>query len=215
MKNRDGTFESWALLVLPLPPSFACAGWLKQMPAWPVCCGQQRCRRLVSTHAVGLPISLMERVARHAPGHAILTSVPRDNDCLEPRRAPLAWEEPAMPQSTFMEASSPPALPATRGPGSGLEVALLQGPRLSRDTWTARSRLDQKILAFLGLKIVDRRTCALMDRDEILQNSRLAERLHCEGKKGRGRTAARGPGSKSFPPFFGHSFEVPREVGGV
>ena len=79
----------------------------------------------------------------------------------------------------------------------------------------AGSILDRKILAFLGLEIVNRRTCALMDHDKILQNSRLAERLHCKGKKGRGRTAARGPGSKSFPPFFGHSFEGPREARGV
>ena len=26
-------------IALPLPPSFACAVWPKQMPAWLVCCG--------------------------------------------------------------------------------------------------------------------------------------------------------------------------------
>ena len=125
MKNRGGTFETWALSVLPLPPSFACARWLMQMPAWPVSCGQRRCHQVVSTDAVGSPIFPMASVARHAPS-ATLASASRDNDVQEPRRAPLAWKEPTMPQSTFVEGGSRPGLRETQCPGKGLMLAHIQ-----------------------------------------------------------------------------------------
>ena len=68
-----------------------------------------------------------------------------------------------------------------------VELALLQGPcmgtakylasgqkrqRKFLETWSAGSGFQLNFLAFLGFELVDRRTCALMDRDEGLQGSR-------------------------------------------
>ena len=57
---------------------------------------------------------------------AILASASGDNDVQEPRRAPLAWKEPTMPQSTFVEGGSRPGLRETPCPGKGLMLAHIQ-----------------------------------------------------------------------------------------
>ena len=140
MKNQRGTFETCDLSVLPPTPSFARAGGLVQIPAWPVRCRQRRCRRVVRTDAIGSPISPMARVARHAPS-AILASVSRGNDFQEPRKAPLAWKDLNVPQSTFVESGSRPGHRKTRNPGKRpmlahtqmVEVALIQEPHVDID----------------------------------------------------------------------------------
>ena len=56
-------------------------------------------------------MSPMTLVARHAPDHAILTNISRDNDFVLAHRADLAWEEPGQPPPCAIRAMHPRGQP--------------------------------------------------------------------------------------------------------
>ena len=91
-------------------------------------------------------MSPMTLVARHAPDHAILTNISRDNDFVLAHRADLAWEEPGQPppRQPFRMLADRTALminfPLTTGASQHLVITFQCG--LAGNTLTGASTYD-------------------------------------------------------------------------